>query len=196
VNPRLTPVVHRPARLHRRVKGFPAVERLDGGICEPFDVVAAAGVDVGVVVRRMGPGAAVPAGQVQQRPPHLRGRERHDRPRCLAAPCHVAQCVVQSQGGLLEHVVGIVVAVDLGKPPQHPPGQQSQPRAAPLENSFPGRQVPGGEAGDTLGQGCVVIHGHRLRNNRDSVRTAGFGPGGRFFSGSVAGRGPGARQHG
>ena len=92
------------------------------------------------------------AGEIDQRPVQMRGRQSHDRP--CRGHRHFGEGAVEPEGRVLKDVVGVVPAADGGKPAEHPVGEEPQSLRTEFENPAAGREIPfrqprqaGGEGG-------------------------------------------------
>ena len=139
----------------RFVKRRPAFEALRGSR-RPFGVegrcvgIAALGAEVRGMPGGVGVRTGVASGEVEQFPPHLRGRQEHDVARRLRPD--LRERPMEPQRRVLKDVVGVVPAADAGKAVEHPACQHAKSRGTELEDRPAGREVAGREPFQAGGQ--------------------------------------------
>jgi hypothetical protein len=115
----------------------------------------AAGHDIRAVIGGVGRGTRVMPRKIEQFAVELCGRQGHQ----LAGRVdgQMPQGPVQPHGCVLEHVVGVIPAADVGKLGEHPMSQGPQSIRAQRDDLVAGRKVTRSEAVEAGGEGRIEL---------------------------------------
>ena len=107
--------------------------------------------DIRAVIGGIGRGPCVMPGEIEELAVQLRRREGHQFAGGFDG--QMTQGSIQPHGCVLEHVVGVVPAADVGELGQHAVSQGPQPVSAEGDDLVAGSKVARGEAVDAGGEG-------------------------------------------